>query len=227
MAIYRAFKTEWDASLNDKSQSRQKATPKPTVVTKASSIDPTRRYKQNRSLGLAAVVSSQLVDDVDADQIQAVQSEGSSVAVPIVVKPFEGEEKADDAPEAKERKARKAPEITARSVSAPTSKIVASKAPTHRSVSTSKSDKPIPKAASMSTVAHASKQAVTVAEAQVTKPSVPSPKKSEKPPTKHVPVIPTAASTISKTSKKKAKAAASAPSAKSGNQGNWWEEGGF
>ena len=158
MAIYRAFKTEWDASLNDKSQSRQKATPKPTVITNASSIDPTRRYKQNRSLGLAAVVSSQLVNEDDVDQIQAVQSEGPSVAVPIVAKPFEGEEKANDAPEAEERKAQKAPEVKARSVSAPTHDPVVSKAPTHRSVSTSKSDKPIPKAAPMSTVAQPSKQ---------------------------------------------------------------------
>lgn len=217
MAIYRAFKTEWDASLNDKSQSRQKATPKPAVVTKASAIDPTRRYKQNRSLGLAAVVSSQLVNDDEVDQVQAVQSEGASIAVPIVAKPFEGEgEKSPEAEAKTSSKPKSLPEVSARSFSASIPKSVAPKAQTNRSasISASKNTKPVVP------------QAMAAKPAQAT--SIKSaPTKSDKP-AKHVPILPTAASTLPKASKKKVKTAAAATaSGKSGNQGNWWEEGDF
>lgn len=82
MAIFRAFKTEWEASLLEKANLRQqKAAAKSVpVVPKASSVDPTRRYKQNRTLGLASVVASQLSpEDMEAEtEVQGVQTEGTT-----------------------------------------------------------------------------------------------------------------------------------------------------
>lgn len=108
MAIFRAFKTEWEASILEKSNLRQqKATAKSApVVYKASSVDPTRRYKQNRTLGLASVVAAQLsTEEGDPEtEVQGVQTEGTtsmsiSLAVPDSSMPSLPKKKKSDAPQ--------------------------------------------------------------------------------------------------------------------------------
>ena len=61
MAIFRAFKDEWDAALQAKANERHnKLVAKIPPVVPKSALDPTRRYKANRTLGLASIVKSNL-----------------------------------------------------------------------------------------------------------------------------------------------------------------------
>jgi len=67
MAIFRAYKTEWEASLLAKTDERRLAAEaqaaKKAKPLPASTIDPTRRYRHNTSLGLAATLTSHSPDD--------------------------------------------------------------------------------------------------------------------------------------------------------------------
>lgn len=91
MAVFRAYKDQWDAQLAGK------AAPKPTPVHPRAGIDPSRRYRHSKSLGLASVaIDAGLVSMPEKQQDPQDQQQAPDAKAQDGVDPVQARKKQQD-----------------------------------------------------------------------------------------------------------------------------------